>query len=101
MCSRIPSPVTTEPDPDFPFLDLAMFPRRSEPSLGFESHLLRPLLGHRLRALMVNKLCAPRLLLGSDRCRVFTILGNCRHRLFDRRPRADLIKPALDVGKFA
>jgi hypothetical protein len=61
---------------------------------------LRPLLRYRLRPLMGKQPGAPRLLLGRDRRRVFAIHGAGRHRLFYRRPLADLIKPALDVGKF-
>src|SRR6266851_5830569 len=70
------------------------------PGFSCESRLLRPLLRCRLRPLMGKQPGAPRLLLWRDRRRVFAILGAGRHRLFYRRPLADLIKPALDVGKF-
>src|SRR5260370_36617578 len=49
---------------------------------------------------MSELLGASRLLIWCDRRRVFTILGARRHCLFNRRPLAKLIKPALDVGKF-
>src|SRR5258708_40092354 len=61
---------------------------------------LSPLLGYRLRALMVEQLRATRLFFGCDRRRILSQLFSDRDPLLNSGPLADRGEPPLQVGEF-